>query len=445
MKRAQLLLLALVLALPSGPGGAVSGEHAAHLRTASQFLDRLVGGDYDGAHALLDGQAREDYPPGKLKATWEALPPRLGPLVLRRPGRVDRLGGRPGVLVRLEFEEKAVEARLRFNRRGRIDGLWLVPADLRVPLPPAPVDAPPPVSTALFSERDFPVGDLGGTLSLPRGAGPFPAVVLVHGSGPADRDGTIGPNKPFLDLAYGLAERGVVVLRYDKRTWLRAATLSPEATAEDVQVRDALRAVRLLRALREVDDRRVFVVAHSLGGYVAPRIAARDAELGGVILLAGLARPLYEAIPEQIRYLTERDGLVTELERVSLEASEQQRDELAAHLRGEAPAPRRTPLGIPVAYWRDHAATHPAQEARALGKPMLLLQGERDYQVTVDTDLRLWREGLDGHPDASFITYPALNHFFLPGAGKPNPEEYRRESRVDPKVAADIADWIGRH
>ncbi|MDY0022801.1 alpha/beta hydrolase [Arenimonas caeni] len=443
MKRALLLLLALLLALVVRPGDASVRAEAEHLRTAGEFLSLLEAGDYERAHALLDGQARDDYPPGELRQAWESLPPRLGPLALRRPGRPDRLGGRPGVLVRLEFEEQAVEARLRFNRRGRIDGLWLVPADLRVPLPPAGVDAPPAVATPLFSEREFPVGDLGGTLSLPRGQGPFPAVVLVHGSGSADRDGTLGPNKPLLDLAYGLAERGVVVLRYDKRTWLRASTLSPESTAEDVQVRDALRAIRLLRALREVDDRRVFVVAHSLGGYVAPRIGARDPDLGGLVLLAGLARPMYEAVPEQIRYLAGRDGLYTELEQASIRESERQRDELRAHLDG-GPAPKRTPLGIPIAYWRDHAATQPVREALALGKPMLLLQGERDYQVTVDTDLRLWREGLAGHPDASFITYPTLNHFFMPGTGAPNPEEYRRESRVDPQVAADIAAWIGQ-
>ena len=444
MRRALVLLLGLLLLLPGSPGRASVAEATKHREAAERFLSLLETGEYDAAHALLDGRARDEYAPPALREAWEALPPRLGTLVLRRPGRTDRLGGKPAVLVRLEFEEQAVEARLRFNRRGRIDGFWLVPADLRLPLAPAPVDAPPPVLASRFSERDFPVGDLGGTLSLPRGAGPFPAVVLVHGSGASDRDGTLGPNKPLLDLAYGLAERGVVVLRYDKRTWLRAATLPPDATAEEVQVRDALRAIRQLRALREVDDERVFVVAHSLGGYIAPRIGARDDSLGGLVLLAGLARPLYEALPEQLHYLAERDGLLTELERASLQEAERQRDELRSHLAG-GPAPRRTPLGIPVAYWKDHAAMRPPAEARALGKPMLLLQGERDYQVTVDTDLRLWREGLAGHPDVRFITYPALNHFFLPGVGPPNPEEYRRESRVDPQVAADIAEWIGQH
>lgn len=444
MPRALALLLVLALSLLSLPGGAVDRRESALLANADRFMAALEAADYEAAHALLSGQAARDYPPARLRAEWEALPPRLGRLVLRRPGRLDRLGGQPAVVFRLEFEEQAVEARLRGDRRGRLDGFWLVPADLRLPLPPAAIDAPPPVATSRFTEREFPVGDLGGTLTLPRGAGPFPAVVLVHGSGPADRDGTLGPNKPLLDLAYGLADRGVAVLRFDKRTWLRASTLPPDATAEEVQVRDVLRAVRQVRALREVDDARVFIAAHSLGGYLAPRIGARDPTLAGMVLLAALAHPLFEAVPEQMRYLAGRDGLLTELERVSVEEAERQRDEIVAHLAG-GPPPRRPMLGIPAAYWRDHAGMRPVQDALALGRPMLLLQGERDYQVTVDEDFRRWREGLATHPDARFITYPGLNHLFMRGDGPPNPEEYRREGRVDAKVITDIADWIGQH
>lgn len=444
MGPARFLLLLVLFALPQLPAGAAVRGDETRTSTAGRFLAMLEKGDYEAAHGLLSAPAADEHPPERLRANWEALPPRLGTLLLRRPGRPDQLGGKPAVLVRLEFEEQAVEARFRFNRRDRIDGFWLVPADLRLPLPPAPIDAPPPVATSMFTERDFPVGDLGGTLTLPRGAGPFPAVVLVHGSGPADRDGTQGPNKPFLDLAYGLAERGVMVLRYEKRTWLRAGTLAPEATAEEVQVRDALRALRQLRALRESDDRRVFVVAHSLGGYISPRIGARDPSLAGLVLLAGLARPLYDAVPEQVRHLTGRDGLMTELETASLAEAERQRDQIRSYVSG-GPPPRRPMLGIPNAYWLDHGRMQPAREALALAKPMLLLQGERDYQVTVEDDLRLWREGLATHPDVRFITYPGLNHLFMHGEGTPGPEEYRREGRVDARAIADIAQWIGQH
>ena len=102
-------------------------------------------------------------------------------------------------------------------------------------------------------------------------------------------------------------------------------------------------------------------------------------------------------------------------------------------------------LGIPSAYWLDHGRMRPAAEALALARPMLLLQGERDYPVTVEGDLRLWREGLATHPDVRFITYPGLNHLFMRGEGTPGPEEYRREGRVDGQVIADIAAWIGQH
>lgn len=445
MPRALILLLVLALSLLSLPGGAVDRREAVLLANAERFIDALEAGDYAAAHALLAPRTGQDLPVEKLQATWEGLPKRLGPLRLRRPARLETLGGRPAAVLRLEFEKQAVEARLATDRSGRIDGFWLVPADLRAPTVPPPREPDAlPTYAAPFSEREFPVGDLGGTLTVPRGPGPFPAIVLVHGSGRADRDETLGPNKPFLDLAYGLAGRGVVVLRYDKRNWLRSATLPANATAEEVTIADAVKAVKLLRALPQVDAGRVFVLGHSLGGFLAPRIGERAPEVRGLVLMAALSRPLYDAVPDQLRNLAERDGLVTELERVTMEVAFQQRDELRAMMEG-GPPPRQPMMGIPPAYWRDHAATRPVERALALGKPMLLLQGERDYQVTADGDLQRWRDGLATHPDARFITYPDLNHLFLRGHGPPSPEEYRREGRVEAQVVTDIADWIGQH
>ncbi|MGH7583941.1 MAG: alpha/beta hydrolase family protein, partial [Gemmatimonadales bacterium] len=132
---------------------------------------------------------------------------------------------------------------------------------------------------------------LPGTLTLPAGSGPFPIVVLVHGSGANDRDETIGPNKPFRDLAWGLAERGIAVLRYDKRGYVRPAWFAGRNfTVDDETVQDALSALTLARALPEADSTSSFLLGHSLGAIMAPRIAKADGKVAGLIIMAGATR-----------------------------------------------------------------------------------------------------------------------------------------------------------
>src|SRR5690606_33004513 len=141
--------------------------------------------------------------------------------------------------------------------------------------------APSYADPARFSEREATVGSgtwaLPGTLTLPKKEGKFPAVILVHGSGPNDRDETLGPNKPFRDLAHGLATRGIAVLRYDKRTLVHPKALASEVgaalTLREETIDDALAAAALLRTIPEVDASKIFVVGHSLGGTAIPRIA----------------------------------------------------------------------------------------------------------------------------------------------------------------------------
>src|SRR5215831_9873048 len=173
-----------------------------------------------------------------------------------------------------------------------------------VPRQTTPRQPPPKPSSNRFTEEAVTVGGdewaLSGTLSMPIGpiAG---AVVLVHGSGPNDRDETVGANAPFRDLAWGLADRGVAVLRYEKRTRAHAAQL---ATVETFTVReettdDAIRAAALLRAHDRIDPKRIFVLGHSLGGTVAPRIAAEDRALAGIVIMAGSTRPLADVARDQ--------------------------------------------------------------------------------------------------------------------------------------------------
>src|SRR5690606_19348563 len=127
---------------------------------------------------------------------------------------------------------------------------------------------------------------LPGTLALPKGKAPgagFPAVVLVHGSGPQDRDETVGANRPFLDIARGLAAQGIAVLRYDKRTQARPQDFAAgDYTVDDETTNDAITAVAALGAAEGIDPDRIHVLGHSQGAMLAPRIAAHSGHVAGL-------------------------------------------------------------------------------------------------------------------------------------------------------------------
>jgi len=275
---------------------------------------------------------------------------------------------------------------------------------------------------------------------MPKGAGPFPAIVLVHGSGPNDRDETLGPNKVFKDLAWGLATNGIAVLRYEKRTRQcpnemigAMATL----TVNEETVQDAVAAAVFLRTVDIIAPDSVFILGHSLGGMVAPRIGAQDPRLAGLILLAANARSLTDLIVEQNEYLAALDGTVDEAEQKQL-----------AELRAQAAKVEELDfkegeviLGAAKAYWADLLAYDPVAAAKALTMPMLILQGERDYQVTME-DFVAWRAGLAARGGVTFKSYSSLNHLFIAGTGKSNPSEYDSPGNVSSEVIRDVAAWI---
>lgn len=444
------MIAALVLALIAqvGPAPPVATPAQKRLEIARKVVDRLVAGEFDAATEPFDTIMKVGLPPAQLKAAWLGSTQVFGKFRKLEGTRAESLPTHEIVFVTLGFERGKLDAKLVFNADQQVAGFFFLPA--------GKYQTPTYVDATKFAERELQVGKgfmpLTGTLALPKGDGPFAAVVLVHGSGPHDRDESIGPNKPFRDLAQGLASRGIAVLRYEKRTKqypLAMALLGGGITVKQETIDDSVAAVHTLAAQEKIDPRRIFVLGHSLGGMLLPRIAEaceKAAELkeqpAGYISLAGSTRPMEDLILEQSRYLLSLDGPLTDDGRKQLEQIEQQ----VAKVKGvelATTAASELPLGVPAKYWLDLRDCDPAKMAISVKQPMLILQGERDYQVTLD-DFAGWRDAVGTRADVKLIAYPDLNHLFIAGEGKSTPAEYFSSGNVDEKVVGDVAAWIER-
>ncbi len=302
---------------------------------------------------------------------------------------------------------------------------------------------------------------LAGSFSVPQGKGPFPAVVLVHGSGPLDRDQNIFGHRQFLVLADHLARQGIAVLRYDKRGTGKSGGVYKDATTFDFAA-DAEAAVRFLRGRAEVDARRIGIVGHSEGGVIAPVVAARDPGLAFVVMLAapGVRGELLMA--EQITRGTRANGMPEEmiakeavLNRALLAAlASEPRLETAvekarlvmedAERRGSLPAgvARQRFQLLSTAWFHPFLRHEPGPVLQSIRQPVLAVNGERDVQVPATMNLGAIRSALKDNPRAVVKELPGLNHLLQTaptGAGR----EYTEiEESIAPAALTLVSDWI---
>lgn len=293
---------------------------------------------------------------------------------------------------------------------------------------------------------------LKGCLTLPTDvSNAVPAVVFVHGSGSSNMDEKVGKLTPFRDLAHGLAAHGIASVRYDKRTFAHAFKLLREksltVTVKEETIEDAILATELLRGDPRIDPANIFIIGHSMGAMLAPRIDKEGGNYRGLILLAGTPRRLEEVMVEQNNeVLAEMKGLARRLVEKQMKKLNGTFDGLY-EMSDEDAKKKKLGGGVTLYYFKEMGEPPVESYLKNLKKPILVMQGEKDFQVKADTDFRLYKELLADHPNASFILYENLNHAFVPsvyGSISKAKQEYGVEQHIGENVIADIARWIAQ-
>lgn len=299
--------------------------------------------------------------------------------------------------------------------------------------------------------------EISGTLAIPEGDGPFPAVIVLAGSGAFDRNGDVDAavieaskeagvpyvvaNSTYRDIAHGLSEAGMVTLRYDKRGIGNSS--GEKGDFPEPSLRDLDAAIFFLRDNPLVDHDKIAIVGHSLGGLWALMEAAADPDIAALCLMATPANQFGEVIIEQIEGLMRLQG-GNETEIASIVA--QQRAVYAQLRSGELdpsslPEPSRSELEFVKAIMDIEGASY-AQEIKC---PVLILQGDKDLFTVIPEEAQLLKEAFNesGNEQVELIVFSDLDHIFRPTLSQPRPELYYEDRGPIPsKVVQTIIGWM---
>ena len=327
------------------------------------------------------------------------------------------------------------------------------------------------VGAAIERDVSFASGalSLAGTLRLPdTDDAAYPAVLFIHGSGPVNRDGNavdLGTGSivmkidVYRQLASALSDVGIASFRFDKRGVGDSEGDATLASRSDL-LADARAAIRALRAQPEIDPNRIILIGHSEGSYLAPELAVEDAEIAGVVLLAGAARALDAITRWQVESLLGQQGI----EGAALEAALVQQDQYIAFVEasegewadytiaelqaeipwlGEDAAAQLKATPLALSWLREHYLAEPGEVITQLQQPVLIVSGEKDFQVP-SSEAALLSELLEmaGNDDVTAYVFLDLNHLLRHHPEEPNLTYRHIDEPIDPRVAELVQDWI---
>ncbi|ADU29293.1 alpha/beta hydrolase [Evansella cellulosilytica] len=422
--------------------GCSTDEHNVE-ETSRTIIGLMVNGDLEEVvHDFFSDELKSSLSLSEFEQTWHGRIDASGEYVGIDSLHVSKRGEAYEVAeIELEYTNFILPIRMIFNENNQLVSFHQGEPVVNATIPETVFEEEVVIGEGTAYE-------LGGTLTLPTEIDEAtPAVILVHGSGPHDRDSTIFSNKPFKDIAWNVAQNGIAVLRYDKRTYTHGENMSQEEinelTVHEETVEDAILAAELLKDDGRIDKSNVYVIGHSLGGMLAPRIDAAGGDFAGIIIMAGSPRPLWEIIYDQNMASIQS---VDESEQQELIKMIEEEYEKATSL-GDAPVESiidDTIFGLPAIYFKDMEMHDTKQLLAELDKPVLVLQGEDDFQVSMENDFAMYKDILNDRKNATLISYPHLNHLFMhfEGEGQGTIAEYQHPGVVDDKVLNDIVNWL---
>lgn len=376
-------------------------------------------------------QITEDY----LSSTWTSYVKDLGDYIGIKTQDVKVEDTSITVVTLMEYQNNGLSLTLTFTNEQKIQSIFFQYKSLEEE-----------AVSDLYKEIDIQIGQgeylLDGKLTLPMGVEKPPVVILVQGYGQSDYDETIGAssNKPFRDIANGLAEQGIASIRYNKRFYQYADKANINATIYEEVLDDVSYAIDFASKDTRVDGAKIYIIGHSLGGMLCPKIASDNEQVAGFISLAGSPRRLENIIYDQVLNALLKEENLTEDERTKIIS---QYDDALLQIKnlsndnlGEAI------LGVTGYYWKSLNNIDSIKLVGKLEIPMLFLQGSADFQVFADKDFLQWENILKGNDNASFKLYEGLNHLFMTTNGLTDTTEYDVEGTVNEQVINDMTEWI---
>jgi len=413
-----------------------------NINLAESFFAALDSGNYDKAYAFFDVSVRDKIKPENLKALWTQVEGKLGQFKAFDGVQNKIKEDFQLVILNLKFANDNQPFQLAFNKDNKIAGIFLLPkSDESAYKQPSYAD------TAAFTQKLVTIKsgkfELPAMLTLPKDSANCPIVIFVHGSGPSDMDETIGPNKPFQDIALGLASKGIASLRYVKRTLIYPQAFTDAFTVKDEVLDDALTVINYAKTVAQVDSQKMYVLGHSLGGMLAPRIATLDPSIKGLILAAAPARKLQDVIIEQNSYFNSLQPDSVKTANAGALAESMKALNNTKTFSAKTSAQDSVYLGLPVSYWADLNAMDQVAIAKKLDQRIFVIQGGHDFQVSTQ-DFNIWQKALKGKKNVDTKLYPMLNHLLVFVSEKGDTKQYATPANVDQTLIDDLASWINQ-